>query len=429
MTGQEGLDHYNRGFWLFGAWGRFAVLKKIILLSFFLFMGASCVHSQPHIVEPAALSGRIVIFVPGFMGSELVTRDSNTLRWLPWYLNIAGSGLSYVEPEEDGVVLEPPFVAAGLEFAKSHGVASIYQQIKAGEPGRGSVVPFTYDWRLSMSQNVQRLSDFVEGLHRYRHQNIVLVCHDTGGNLCGYYLRYGGQHPKQVDQNWFGAQRVKKVVFLGTPFMGTLSGLEDMMSGIRVGVNVFALSEDVLGTMPGAYARLPSPRSDFIVDSRRVNLTRSIYGGQNWLQYGWGFLAGAPRMNAEIRRSRYAEMKVSLEEAYLFSERLNAAPGPAARMQTRVLNVYGRGTSTATRLVWQADKGVFSSSTSAVTGDKPEELLREDGDGVIPVASAKLPKVFSLAFDVKEMPVEKKHDSLFSDEETRKAISAFVWAP
>lgn len=392
-------------------------------------MWMGCAHRQPEPIEPSQLSGRIVIFVPGFMGSELVTRDSNTLRWLPWYLKLAGGGLSYAEPEEDGVVLNPPLTAAGLEFTHSRDVESVYQQLKADESGRGSVVPFAYDWRLSMGKNAQRLSELVESFHRYRHQNIVLVCHDTGGNLCGYYLRYGGQHPKQADQNWAGAQKVKKAVFLGTPFLGTLSGLEDMMHGIRVGLNVFALREDVLGTMPGAYARMPSPRSDFIVDSRRVNLTRSIYGSQNWLQYGWGFLAGAPSMNAEIRRSRYAEVKVSLEEAYLFSERLNAAPGPAGRMQTRVLNVYGKGTTTGTRLVWEAENRSFSSSTSAVTGDKPEELLLEDGDGVIPVTSAKLPKVFSLAFDVKEIAVEKKHSSLFSDAETRQEISAFVWAP
>ncbi len=403
------------------------MLQRILLLSL-IWVCVNCAHRAPESIEPNKLSGRVVIFVPGFMGSELVTRDDNDLRWLPWYLRVAGGGLKYAEPEEDGVVLNQPLVPAGLEFSQNHDVERVYQQLLNDAPGRGSVVPFTYDWRAPLSQSVQHLADLVENLRRYHQQDVVLVCHDTGGLLCGYYFRYGGQHPKQAEQNWAGAQRIKRTVFLSTPFLGTLEGWDDLMSGITVGVNMFALGQDALGTMPGAYNRMPSPRSDYIVDARRVNLARTIYGSQNWLQYGWGFLDGAERMNAEIRRSRYASIKSSLEEAYLFSERLNAAPGPAARMQTNVMNVFGKGRSTPTRLVWQLEKKSFSSSPSAVSGEKAEELLNEDGDGVVPVAAAKLPKVFSLAFETKEMPVDEKHANLFSNEETRKAISAFVWA-
>jgi len=91
---------------------------------------------------------------------------------------------------------------------------------------------FLYDWRRDNVVAVKQLHAFIEQIRKdYDDPNlrVDIIAHSNGGLLTNYYLRYG---PNDVlDQKEFvqwpeGSKRVRRVVLLGTPNLGSVPSVE-----------------------------------------------------------------------------------------------------------------------------------------------------------------------------------------------------------
>ncbi len=159
--------------------------------------------------------------------------------------------------------------------------------------------PFSYDWRLSSADNAARLAAFIDASEKRAGGpggKVDIVAHSMGGLVARYYLLYGGRNvlgEKNPAPDYAGAARVRKLVMLGTPNLGSVDSLLSLMDGARVGLARFP--PDLLATMPAMFELLPSPSAPalFTPDGRPAPL--DIYDLAAWETQQWGIFDPANR--------------------------------------------------------------------------------------------------------------------------------------
>jgi len=126
---------------------------------------------------------------------------------------------------------------------------------------------FTYDWRQDMVRSVQKLDELIEQIRR-DHGNpelrVDVIAHSMGGLIVRYYERYGTADV--LDGNVFpvtgtGAQKLRRLVLLGTPNQGSVSAIHSFLNGYRVALS--RLVTEGVATMPGMYQFFPHPLAAF----------------------------------------------------------------------------------------------------------------------------------------------------------------------
>ena len=94
---------------------------------------------------------------------------------------------------------------------------------------------------------------------------VNVIAHSMGGLITRYYLRYGTVDALDGDGgfaiNMSGAGKVGTAVLLGTPNLGSVSSLQSMLLGHRVGLR--RIEPEVLAAMPSIYELLPHPLTDW----------------------------------------------------------------------------------------------------------------------------------------------------------------------
>jgi hypothetical protein len=107
---------------------------------------------------------------------------------------------------------------------------------------------FPYDWRLSNQDNAERLALYIESL---KFEKIDIVAHSMGGLISAIYL----QSPS-------AQTRVNKIIFLGTPFLGSMNALGTLSNGYGGFQNAIAGGLDVIRrtalSFPALIELLPS---------------------------------------------------------------------------------------------------------------------------------------------------------------------------
>ena len=87
-----------------------------------------------------------------------------------------------------------------------------------------------------------------------------------GGLIARYYIRYGRQdvlNDNDFPVNMYGGERVRRVVLLGTPNLGTVEILNAFIDGINLGLRT--IEPETLVTMPSLYQLLPHPLNNWLV--------------------------------------------------------------------------------------------------------------------------------------------------------------------
>jgi pimeloyl-ACP methyl ester carboxylesterase len=117
---------------------------------------------------------------------------------------------------------------------------------------------FAYDWRQDNVTTAKRLDALIEQIRRDYDDpalKVNLIAHSMGGLITRYYLRYGTVDALEGDGdfpiNMSGTEKVGTAVLLGTPNLGSVSSLQSMLLGHKVGLR--RIEPEVLATMPSIY--------------------------------------------------------------------------------------------------------------------------------------------------------------------------------
>ncbi len=365
-----------------------------------------------------------VIFVHGVLGSRLKDTKSKEDIWPGAISRLFSHDYSDAAYEINPNTLEPkqsnavPYDifdgAAGQDFYGKivHTLSEIggYKLTKIGQkvnPKQKHYYVFLYDWRQDNVKSAIDLADVIEQIRiDYNNPNLKvdIVAHSMGGLITRYYIRYGrqdviGDNDFDKKVTMYGAERIRRVILLGTPNLGSIRSLSLFITGLDIGVN--QIGTETLASMPSLYQLFPHALNNWIVTSEGKPLDRDLYDVNIWKSFKWSIFDPKVRQRvldkyddkakAEQHLAtfeRYFER--NLERARRFAWSLSiATPKPEPK-----LIVFGGGcTLTPARILVEEVDGESlirmnpSDVSQPVAGVDYDALLLEPGDGSVTKAS------------------------------------------
>jgi pimeloyl-ACP methyl ester carboxylesterase len=289
-----------------------------------------------------------VILIPGVLGSRLFDKRKGTEVWpgSTWHL-LSGSKQDLVlpfdpvtlQPVDDGLeanglfeeVLNSDFYGAILRTLRRSGGFVPGKLGERADPKVRRYYVFAYDWRQDNVTTAKRLDALIEQVRRDYDDptlKVNVIAHSMGGLVTRYYLRYGTVDALQGDGsfpiNMGGAAKIGTVVLLGTPNLGSVSSLQSMILGHKVGLS--RVAPEVLATMPSVYELLPHPLIDWSVDPSGKDLDLDLYDVTTWKRMQWSVFDPAivRRLRTRFRQPSEANAYVSALQAY-FARNLERA--------------------------------------------------------------------------------------------------------
>ncbi len=262
-------------------------------------------RQPPVILIHGAFGGRIretssqTELWPGGLGS-LLFHDYQNLA-----LNINPETLLPDSSDQEAFAITDK--AAGQDFygaiIRSLEQAGGYISGKPGEPikdQRRRYYVFYYDWRQDNVQTAAKLDDFINQIrldHQIPELRMDIVAHSMGGLVTRYYLRYGRQdvlNNNEFPVSLYGASRIRKVILLGTPNLGSVSGIQEFIQGFKVGLR--RIPSEVLATMPSAFQIFPHPIRNSLVNREGNELFEDLFDIKTWKKFEWSIF------NPDIRQ-------------------------------------------------------------------------------------------------------------------------------
>lgn len=355
-----------------------------------------------------------VILIPGLFGSKLRQRSSGTEVWPG-----AWNRVFFADYSDLAVRFDPTTLAVQADDLEAFDIAEEvlgrdfyrpivdmlvrfggYVRARPGTPakkGQRHYYLFPYDWRqdnVEQSRGLDRLIDTIRADYGNPGLRVDIVAHSMGGLIARYYLRFG---PVDVLDGTpslitlYGAQRVRKLILLGTPNFGAVSALHAYLEGEPVGFR--RLRPEVLATMPSGYQLFPHPLADWLIDTAGRALPDDLFDPGTWERYGWNVYDPAARARIDAQRGtdgpdyrlalqRYFALR--LERARRFMWMLST-PEPATPI--RYVLFGGDCALTPARIALEDDGGVPRTRLRAAdvsdhaAAAMLAEVMLEPGDG------------------------------------------------
>ena len=308
---------------------------------------------------------RPVVFVPGFMGSELWLgreRIWPNVKYL--FSNPEILRLNSGAPLEPRGILGEVVIVPNLVKLEQYSRLGDYLVEDLGYQRGQDLLEFAYDWRQDVRQSAQKLAEAIDAWPIKA--PITLMAHSLGTLVARYYVEKLG-----------GKRRVERLILMGGPHRG----VPKAAAGLVLGPNLlpFGLLGDrlreVLATFPSSYQILPTYPCALDQHGQPVDLLHE----DSWLaQAQLPFLHLAREFRAEL--------------------------GMATSVST--LCVFGYGMKTILRLNLQRTGTGWGNWSYA---------LEPGGDSTIPEASAILD-------NVEIHPVQQYHGSLFVDNDVKMRL-------
>ncbi|MFK7958558.1 MAG: hypothetical protein AB8B96_20870 [Lysobacterales bacterium] len=364
-----------------------------------------------------------VILIHGILGSKLRTSDTLNEIWVGRLRKLLFSNYSDLALKIDPDTLQPvadglePFAifdrAAGTDFyGRVIEVLEQAGQFQRGEPGqsvsKGSrrFYVFRYDWRKDNVENAAALDRFISQIRRDYAQpelKVDIVAHSMGGLLTRYYLRYGTTDvldDNEFPVNLWGASRVRRVILLGTPNMGSVNSVRGFIEGVKLGFG--RIPTEVLATMPSIYQLFPHPLAGaWIIAADGQKLERDLFSVEIWRRFQWSIFD--PEVRAKIAEKFADEAQashyLSTLEAY-FDKHLERARRfvwsltvPLAETPWQLVVFGGDCELTPARILVEEMQGrsVLRLEPNEIANPLPEvnyqDLMLEPGDGTVTKSS------------------------------------------
>jgi pimeloyl-ACP methyl ester carboxylesterase len=249
-----------------------------------------------------------VVLIPGAFGSRLRDAKTKDEVWPGSFFNVLFNDYEQIALAIDrktmhpaATALEPHGIfdaAAGRDYygkiIRTLQKAGGYVEGKPGRPVKKTerqYYVFAYDWRQDNVESAKQLDELIEQIrvdYGDRKLKVDIVAHSMGGLIARYYLRYG--RTDVLDSNEFpinnhGASRVRKVILVGTPNLGSVNALQQFLVGSEIGLRDIA--PEVLATMPSAYQLFPHPIGTWIVKPNGEELDRDLFDAEIWRRFEW----------------------------------------------------------------------------------------------------------------------------------------------
>ena len=365
-----------------------------------------------------------VIFIHGVLGSRLRNTKTNEDVWPGAISRLFSHDYSDVAYDIDPQTLQPkpsteaPYDifdgAAGKDFYGKivHTLSEIggYKLSKVGtkvNPNQKNYYVFLYDWRQDNVKSAAQLADFIEQIRQdYNNPKLKvdIVAHSMGGLIARYYIRYGKQDVINDNEfvnkvTMYGASRVRRVILLGTPNLGSIRTMNLFITGLDIGIN--QIGSETLASMPSLYQLFPHSLNDWIVDINGAPLDRDLFDVELWRRFEWSIFD--PKVRQRIRDKFKTQVEA---DAYLntyekfFEKNLERARRFVWALSIKIppnhpkLIIFGGGcTLTPARILVEEVNGesMVRMFPSEITNPQPninyDTLLLEPGDGSVTKAS------------------------------------------
>ena len=317
---------------------------------------------------PGLKARKPIVFIPGFMGSQLWLGDK--LIW-PSLKMLATQTELFKLPEQQPLtvkgLVEEVVVVPNLYKQEQYSQMTDFLRESLGYEMDKDLLAFAYDWRkdlrLAAHQLKQQLEDWRKTLPNPT-AKVILIAHSMGCLVARYFLDVLG-----------GDQIAERVILMGGPHLGTPKSIMALLTG--QGLLPFGLLgdqiRDALATFPGAYQLLPIYPAVFDANDNPVDVFAD------------------PRWAAEPFRAHIADAK-----------KFRGELKPKASVPT--LCIVGYGNKTVSKAVVQAG--------ADGRWEHVKFIEDEEGDSTIPVSSAILE-------GAEFHPVHQSHGALFVDNDVR----------
>lgn len=263
-------------------------LLRPILLALVILGCSQSANAQPQ---------RPVVFIPGILGSRLVDESGNTV----WGDRGSLSNFDQLEIIETGSAkkLRPDGLVERINmlgpFWTIHQYDAIVDQLRAAGFERGKdFFVFAYDWRRSNFDTAKEFAEFVNNTPALNAQQFDVVVHSMGGIVAKIWLH-----------NHAGSSRVGKVIYLGTPFRGSMNVFGTLSEGWGKFANLIAgglpTIRRVALSFPSLYELLPTYDGCCRLGTSASHTLLDVLSPTTWQSRDWlpdEYRPGASRADA-----------------------------------------------------------------------------------------------------------------------------------
>ena len=231
---------------------------------------------------PKGASRRIVIFVPGLMGSEL-WRGSERIFPNIKALFTNPEILKYPLPLEPRKILDEVVIVPNVIKLDQYNRLGDYVVEELGYQRGVDFFEFPYDWRQDVRTSARQLGALVESLPRT--QPLVIIGHSLGTMVSRYYIERLG-----------GKGRVERVILMGGPHRGVVKALTSLLTApelLPFGIMGERLRQ-VSMTFPASYQILPTYPLQVDSGGTQINFLED----ESWLQEQYRPLLRGGRVNS-----------------------------------------------------------------------------------------------------------------------------------
>ena len=203
------------------------------------------------------MSYKQIIIIPGIMGSELQYHKYTV--WPPHvkvWLNKANVLEYHLGDVQSNKI-------KAVDYYKKY-----YDELYKYAQSLGEkVTPFYYDWRKNNFDHLERLSKVID----INADEVIIVAHSMGGIISKLFLT--------TDEYEYKANKVSKLITLGTPWNGAAESYANLLFGVGVQF-IRGVFKATIPKFESIYQLLPNK---FYVDNNTVNFGNGYLDNKDWI--------------------------------------------------------------------------------------------------------------------------------------------------